>query len=137
MLAASLFEMGLLMGLGETKPKNLAAFLTAWAGANPNQIEASAMAIFMIGRGGNTEEERALTAVGDRLIAALKLLLISYGAAAAAKVGVRVGQLRAKGMEVEGSVIGTIAAEVMAAQGQARGVFLLVPRRRRRCRWSW
>jgi hypothetical protein len=50
-------------------------------------------------------------------------LLISYGAAAAAKVGVRVGQLRAKGMEVEGSVIGTIAAEVMAAQGAGAGSF--------------
>jgi hypothetical protein len=123
MLAASLFEMGLLAGLGETKPENLAAFLTAWAGANPDHINASSMAICMIGCGGDTADERALAAAGDRLIAALKLLLVSYGAAAAAKVGVRVGKLRALGMEVEGSVIGTIAAEVMAAQGAGAGSF--------------
>ena len=122
MLAATLAEMCFLVAPNESSVSELAAFVVAWACASPDLVRPTAMAIAMVGQGAGSAEVNALETAGKQLISALKLALGSYGAEAAAAVGKRVAQLRGMGVLVQGSVIGTIAAEVMTARVAGAGI---------------
>jgi hypothetical protein len=122
MLAATLAEMGFLAAPNEATVSELAEFVVAWAGAITDLVRPTAMVIAGVGLGAGSAEVNALETAGKQLISSLKLGLGSFGAEAAAAVGKQVAQLRVTGVLVQGSVIGTIAAEVMAARVAGAGI---------------